>query len=209
MPRLSTGLVFTLLGCLPPAAAQTAILQLQVTEGENAVHPAGSRSLRPLTVQVTDETGRPISNVAVSFRLPESESTGAFANGLKTDLKTSGPDGKVSASPIQWTAAPGPTRIQITAAKDQARAGTVVSQYLAAIETVKTNPSPAVATTRLREAPKSPQVKSGGKHRWVWAVAGAAAGGAAIAFSRPSSKSPAASPVGGVQIGAPTITIGR
>ena len=42
-----------------PAIAQVAILQIQFIEGDGAVHAPGSRSARPLTVEVTDETGQP------------------------------------------------------------------------------------------------------------------------------------------------------
>ena len=53
------------------AFAQVAILQIKVVEGEGAVHLPGARSPRPLTVEVTDETGRPVAGAAVSFHLPE------------------------------------------------------------------------------------------------------------------------------------------
>ena len=55
------------------ATAQVAILQIHILEGEGAVHPPGSRISRPLVVEVTDETGRPVPSAAVvmsSFMVP-------------------------------------------------------------------------------------------------------------------------------------------
>jgi hypothetical protein len=37
-------------------------------------------------VEITDETGKPISGAAVSFHLPEDGPGGTFASGLRTDL---------------------------------------------------------------------------------------------------------------------------
>ena len=50
-----------------PALAQVAILQIRVIEGEGAVHLPGSRSSRPITVEITEETGKPVAGAAVSF----------------------------------------------------------------------------------------------------------------------------------------------
>ena len=46
---------------------------------------AGSKSDRPIAVQLTDETGRPLEGVAVSFRLPE-EGPGGHLKGVKTEI---------------------------------------------------------------------------------------------------------------------------
>jgi len=67
-----------------PALAQVAILQIRVIEGEGAVHLPGSRSPRPITVEITEETGKPVAGAAVSFHLPEGGPGGAFVNGLRT-----------------------------------------------------------------------------------------------------------------------------
>jgi hypothetical protein len=114
------------------ADAQTAILQIQVIEGEGAVQAAGARSLRPLTVQITDETGRPVNGAAVSFRLPDGGPTGTFANGLKTLVVLTGADGRATDWSVQWGREAGPARIRVTAAKDQARAGAMVNLYVSA-----------------------------------------------------------------------------
>ena len=62
--RLQQALAVALCSLAPGSAAETAILQLQILEGEGAVHIAGVRSLRPVSVQVTDETGKPVEGAA-------------------------------------------------------------------------------------------------------------------------------------------------
>ncbi|MEZ5351650.1 MAG: hypothetical protein R2762_03375 [Bryobacteraceae bacterium] len=131
MFSLRQWVALTLVVCVPPAAAQTAILQIQVLEGEGAVQAAGQKALRPITVQITDETGKPVNGAAVSFRLPGEEVTGVFGNGLKSNVVVTGVDGRATEWSIRWGSAPGPARIRITAAKDQARAGAIVNQYVA------------------------------------------------------------------------------
>ncbi len=68
------------------APGQVAILQIRVIEGEGAVHLPGARSSRPIAVEITDETGRPVAGAAVSFHLPEDGPGGAFVNGLRTEV---------------------------------------------------------------------------------------------------------------------------
>jgi hypothetical protein len=78
------------------AIAQVAVLQIHFIEGEGAVHAPGSRTPRPLTVEVTDETGKPVSGAAVSFHLPDEGPGGAFANGLRTEVAITDVQGRVS-----------------------------------------------------------------------------------------------------------------
>ena len=60
-------LVLLLLVLLPLAAqSDPAILLIRIVEGEGAVYPIGSRATRGVTVQVTDETGRPVDRAAVT-----------------------------------------------------------------------------------------------------------------------------------------------
>jgi hypothetical protein len=181
------------------SANATVILQLKVVDGEGAVYRTGTRATRGLTVLVTDETGKPIDMAAVSFHLPEEGASGTFSSGLRTEVVTTGPDGKASVWGMQWNKSPGPVEIRITAIKDQARAGIISTQYLSA----------------------SVEPKSGGEgvfkashgHKWLWVAAGLAAGlGAGAAFamsSRGSSPASAASTMSGLSIGAPTIIVGH
>jgi len=175
-----------------------AILQVRIVEGEGAVHRAGSRSSRPLTVQVTDETGKPVAGAAVSFRLPEEDPTGSFTGGLRSDVQITGPDGLASVWGIQWARIPGTVRVRITTAKGEARAGTICSVQLADI----TTEAPGAAPAGVRA----------GTRRWWLAAAGiaggAVAGGLAARLGRPSrATTPPSTPA--VQIGPPSISVGR
>lgn len=186
----TTAAALTLLGARLTAAPDSAILQLQVIEGEGAIFQAGSRPSRPLVVQVTDETGRPVAGAAVSFRLPDQDTTGAFRTGMKTEVVVTKPDGRASAHGIEWGRFPGSVRVRVTAAKQEARAGTVINVYI----------SEGGGTKAARGR--------GIKWRWVAVAAGGAAAGVA-AFSRGGAVAARANPVAtpSVQVGVPTITV--
>lgn len=182
------------------------VLNLQVVEGEGAIHPAGRRSRQPIVVQVQDETGRPMEGVAVSFRMPSSGPTGKFASGLETDLLITGPDGRVTVAGIQWGQTTGTARIRITAARAGVRAGTITEQYIGSSE----------VQAGMISTPDGPSVS---KPRGKWLTytliaAGAIAGGLALGLtgggSTPSVGAVAAGVETGpsVEVGAPTITIG-
>src|SRR4051794_15215258 len=142
-----------------PATAQVAILQIQFLEGDGAVHAPGSRSSRPLTVEVTDETGRPVAAAAVSFHVSEEGPGGSFANGLRTEVGLTDPHGRVSLHGLLVNRIPGRFQIRVIASKEQARAGAVSSQYVAEPQ------SEMAAASRSR-----------GRRRWV-AVAALIGGG--------------------------------
>jgi len=192
----------------PPGYPELAILHLKVIEGEGAVHVAGSRSTTPLTVQVTDEVGRPVEGATVSFRLPVSGPGGVFATGLLTEVLVTGPDGRAGVSGIRWGSEPGPVRIRITAVRGQARAGIISEQFLVEPATVA-RPAPGKRRPSM----------SSGQGRWLTVAivaAGAAAGGLALGLAG-KTPSQAASAAGvaaaaqtsSVEIGAPTIRIGK
>jgi hypothetical protein len=112
------------------AIAQVATLQIKILEGDAAVHAAGSRSARPLAVQVTDDLGRPVAGAAVSFRLPEEGPGGLFGNRLRTEVIVSDANGRASVRNVLLNSTPGAFQIRITAAKEQARAGTLSRQFI-------------------------------------------------------------------------------
>ncbi|MGH9558936.1 MAG: hypothetical protein ACRD30_06810 [Bryobacteraceae bacterium] len=169
-------------------AQDPAILQVHVVEGEGAVYPAGSRATKGVTLQVTDETGKPVEGATLSFILPETGPTGKFSSGGRTEIATTKADGRASVWGMQWDRTPGAFEIRITAAKGKVRAGIVCSQYL----------------TSRQEAARA----RGGGHKWLWiAIAVAGAGGAAAAGI--ARKPGASTSAGGVQIGAPSINLGR
>lgn len=177
------------------AAAQTAILQIRVVEGEGGVHTAGSRNARPLTVEVTDETGKPVEHATVSFHLPDDGAGGTFLNGLRTDISTTDGAGRARVRGLQWNRIPGQFQIRIVASFEQARAGVVSHQYIEGPDLPGTR---APAVTRRHS-------------KWLVAAALAAGGAAAgilLGHSNGGAASPAAAAVAPVTtIGAPTITV--
>jgi len=186
------------------ATAQVAILQIQVIEGEGAAHAPGSRSARPLTIEVTDETGRPVSAAAVSFHLPEEGPSGLFANGLRTQVVTTDDRGRASARGLRWNRVAGRLQVRIVASREQARAGIVSFQTINAGEGAVIT----AAETRRQAAPKISR-----RRTWWIVIAAAAAGGAAAgvlstrgrAAAGPSAAAAIATPT--VSIGPPTVTV--
>jgi hypothetical protein len=187
---------------LPLQAAQSdpAILQIRIVEGEGLVYPAGSRATRGITVQVTDETGKPVEGASVSFRLPEDGPSGAFATGSKSEIATTRSDGRASIWGMQWNRTVGSLEVRITAVKGQARAGTVCSSYIS---------EPAAGHVSASDS----RVGGGSSHKWVWIllVAAGAVGAGAVAAAGKSSSSSTPSPtaLGPPSIGTPTIIIGH
>lgn len=176
------------------AAGQVAILQIQVVEGEGAVHLPGSRSSHPLTVQITDDTGKPVLGAAVSFHLPEDGAGGVFANGLRTDVEATDARGRASARGIQFNRTGGRFQIRIFVSKEQARAGMASLQYIA-------DAGPAAAKARAR-----------GRKKWYVIAAGVAAGGAVGGVLAARSGSVGSAPASGspaLTIGAPAISVGK
>jgi len=195
---------------LSPASGQVAVLHIQVIEGEGAVHTPGSRSLRALTVEITSETGQPVEGAAVSFHLPEEGPGGTFSNQLRTDVVITDAKGRASLRGLQLNHAPGPFQIRIVAAKEQAHAGAVCSQYIAEPKNGKVSPSLL--------APAAPPARSASPGSLKWIVMAVAAGGAAAALALLAGKSGAGSPAAAsastavavaTTIGTPTITVGK
>lgn len=198
----SGGLTALCLLWAAPALAQVAILQIRVIEGEGAVHLPGSRSTRPITVEITEETGKPVAGAAVSFHLPEDGPSGAFVNGLRTEVVITDAHGRASLHGLLANRIPGRFQIRILASKEQARAGTVSFQYVA-------EPRGGVATASAAPA---------GRRKWI-AVAAAVAGGAVAGIVATRGGGGAASPGAAavlsapappvLSIGTPAITVGK
>jgi hypothetical protein len=178
------------------SANASLIVQLKVVDGDGAVYRTGTRATHGLTVMVTDETGKPVDMASVSFRLPDGGATGAFSSGLRTEIVTTGPDGRASVWGMQWNKTAGPVEIRVTAIKEQARASIVSTEYL----------SESVAVASGGEGVFT---ASHGGHKWLW-VAGVAAlaigGGAAYFLLK---KSPAASntSTAAVSVGTPSVIV--
>ena len=185
------------------AAAQVAILQIQVVAGEGTVYPAGARAGRAVTVAVTDETGRPVAGAAVSFHLPEDGPGGTFVNGLRTDVAITDAQGRASVRGFQANRLPGRFQIRIVASKEQARAGTVSFQYI--------GERPGGA-----EQPASVAASARSNRKWLAVAAAAAAGvlaGALVSHggsSQPAAAAPVVVPPAPVlTVGTPTIAVGK
>ena len=197
------------------------IIQLRVLEGEGAVYAIGSRATRGLTVQVTDESGKPVEGATVSFTLPIAGPGGTFKSGLRTEVLATQADGKAAIWGMQWNRLPGPFEIKITASKDQARAGIVSTQYLNNFGPPKAGDfaAPKAADFTTPKAGDFTPHKAGGEGtfrashshtKWIVIAALAAGAAAGLALGR-TSHTPAAvatSPVG-LQIGSPSIIVGH
>lgn len=198
-------LLFVLEAAEAPSTAAAAIssgnpliLQIRVIEGDNSAYTAGTRAVRGITVELTDEAGKPVPNAAISFRLPEQGPTGTFSNGTQTEVTSTSPSGRATVWGMKWNRIPGPFAIRITAAKGETRAGAIVQQQLLEPS------SPEAAALVARQDPMS-KYKIRRNRKWVWltAIAGAAAGGGLMLGARQGGGSSTASAA------APTLTIGR
>jgi len=178
-------------------AQDPAILQIKVIEGDGATYAIGARATRGITVQVSDETGKPVEGASVSFRLPDSGPAGTFASGSKTEIVTTGADGRAGVWGMQWNRTAGSLEIRITALKGQTRAGTTCSVFL--------SDSPEAKGNTARVGPRG--------HKWLWiglAVGGAAAAGvAATALAGKPSAATTSTVPAGFSIGAPSINLGH
>jgi hypothetical protein len=189
-------LCWALLWTIPLDAS--VIVQLKVVDGEGTVYRTGTRATRGLTVLVTDETGKPVENAAVSFRLPDDGATGVFSSGLRTEVVTTGPNGRATVWGMQWNKTPGPVEIRVTTVKDEARAGIVSTQYL----------SDAIAPKAGGEGTFSASHK--GRAKWVLIAAAAGGAVAGLAFGRSKNSAATATPATAVtSIGNPSINIGH
>lgn len=180
------------------ASNAAVIVQLKVIEGDGAVYRTGARATRGLTVIVTDETGKPVEHASVSFRLPDEGPSGLFSSGLRTEVATTGPDGRATVWGMQWNKSAGPVEIRITAVKDQARAGIIATQYLS------DTAAPKAGGEGVFTAPHKTHTK--------WILVAVAAGGAAAGLMLGRSHGPQVSLSGspaGVMIGNPSINVGR
>jgi hypothetical protein len=190
------------------AFAQVGILQIRVLEGEGAVHVPGVRSSRPITVEITDEIGRPVPGAAVSFHLPEEGSSGAFVNGLRTEVAVTDARGRASVHGLQANRIPGRFQIRIMVSKEQARAGTVSFQY---VTESKGGATPATGTPASAASKAAPP--AAGNRKWLWVAAAVGGGAVAALVAARGSPSPTAvaPPVAttALTVGSPTITIGK
>lgn len=169
------------------------------------MYAAGSRATRGIAVQVTDETGKPVPNAAVNFRLPENGVTGTFNSGGKTEIVNTNAEGRAEVWGMQWGRTAGPLELRITASKGATRGGIVCPLYIS---------DAPVLTGANKDNNAPPEHKVGGSKKKLWILIGAAAAAsvAVVGVAAAGGGTAAAAP-GSVtsppQIGNPTITISR
>jgi hypothetical protein len=124
----------TLLLILPPLQAQApapdpgAVLHLAFKSETTAT--VNTQTASGFIVQVTGADGRPVSEAAVAFRLPDDEPTGTFPGGLHAIVVYTNASGQARSPAIQWGAVDGSMSIRITAAKEPLHAGLLVAGTL-------------------------------------------------------------------------------
>ncbi|MBX9600398.1 MAG: hypothetical protein K2X35_05320 [Bryobacteraceae bacterium] len=179
----------------PVLAGDPAILRIRVLEGEGVVYATGSRAARGLTVQVNDETGRPVEMATVSFRLPDDGPSGTFVNKGRTEILTTRADGRAAVWGMQWNRTPGPVVVRVTAVKGKTRAGLMATVFLSDAVPRSSEPS-AVSGRRSR--------------KWLWIGLAAAAGGGLFAATSMGRSTPGPTPpAAGIRIGQPSVSLGR
>jgi hypothetical protein len=107
------------------AALSQADIRIQVVEGDDLTQSPGSTSYRGLSVRVLSESGRPVPDALITFQLPETEPSGIFPNGTKTERLVADINGLASVWGIKWGATPGWCTVAIMAKAGPATAGTV------------------------------------------------------------------------------------
>jgi hypothetical protein len=137
-PFLSLVLI-PLVAVLPVSAqfpAPVQDLRLKVVENDS-VQAIGSKSAKGLILQVTDESGHGVPDVAVALRLPDNGPTGSFSDGTHSAVVYTDQTGCAHVAGIQWGNTPGVVALRITAAKGAAHAGILVEQTLTATAAAK------------------------------------------------------------------------
>jgi hypothetical protein len=140
-------------------ASQDAVLHIAVVSGEGATHAPGEHVAKPVTVQVTDGTGQPVEGARVSFQVPREGPGGVLSSGLGTDLGTTDADGRATVRSLQLNRIAGRYLIRVTAAKDQARAGIVLPQFITernSVREIADRTAPPAAPDKALPAAASP-----------------------------------------------------
>lgn len=111
-------------------AAGGSNMQLRIVSADNARISVGLRSAKGFTVQVTNANGAGVPEAAVAFRLPDSGSSGIFADGSHSAVAYTDNTGNAHVDGIQWNSIPGTALVRITVSKGEDRAGLLVEQTL-------------------------------------------------------------------------------
>lgn len=112
----------------PPGGAGLA--QIRVIENDGAETPAGSHSIKGITVEVSDAAGAAVADAAITIRLPDSGPTGSFADGTHSGIAYTDASGRAEINGIQWSLAPGLVSMRVTATKATSHAGVLLEKTL-------------------------------------------------------------------------------
>ena len=134
IPILTLSPVWGQIPASPAPAADRAAgadqITIQVVDSDGPQSLVGSRSLKGLTVHVTDGNGSPVSDAAIAVRLPDSEPSGLFSDGSRSAVVYTDAAGSARINGIQWNTSPGVVPIRITATNGDRHAGILWEQTL-------------------------------------------------------------------------------
>ena len=171
----------------PTGAYQVKSLRLIVLEGDNAVNSIQARIGTPVVVEVRDENERPVQNASVTFTLPATGPGVTFADGQRSQTRTTDIHGQAGTSGLITNGIAGKWAMRVTATHQGLTSSTLIAQ---------TN------SAKARELGATG--KSGGK--WKWVLLGVAVGGGIVAgvyFGTQSSSSPVSVTTGPVIVSGP------
>ena len=151
--------------------SQASSLELRVVEEPSGVSTGSFVPANKLTVQVRDENGRPVSDAAVAFRLPDTSLSGTFADGAQGAVAYTDGSGVAHVDGIRWIASSGSVPVRITATKGNSHAGLLFEERMSAA--VAPEPAPVA---RGEEARATPSVSSYPRMAPVPGVAASEAG---------------------------------
>jgi hypothetical protein len=127
-------------------------IRLRVIEEPKA--NAGSVPAKALTVQVRDESGNPVQDAAVAFRLPDTSASGTFADGTQSAVAYTDASGTAHVEGIRWIASSGTVPVRITASKGNSHAGLLFEEKLSA--SAAAVPTPMVRAEEASVKPPQP-----------------------------------------------------
>jgi hypothetical protein len=98
-----------------PASITPVGLRLLILAGNGVVNNVKQPAAQDITVQVLDESARPVPGAVLAFSLPERGASGLFANGGRTTIVHTGADGLARAVGMIPNRVEGEIPIQVTA----------------------------------------------------------------------------------------------
>jgi hypothetical protein len=112
-------------------SVQAGSLQIRLADAGKAVVEANT-SVKGYAILVTDSGGLPVSEAAVSIRLPEDAATGFFADGEHSAVSYTNAAGVATFAQVNWGPAVGIVSIRVTAVKGELHAGAIIEQTIVA-----------------------------------------------------------------------------